>query len=68
MLLSRPTWERLRYGHNMPRELAQSAVAETARLSIENVTRHHPRPANYKAPSRTEQDLRERYESASKDL
>jgi len=68
LLLSRPAWERLRYGHNMPRELAQDAIADTIRLTIRDVEKRFPRPSNYKPQKRTEEELRQIYESASKDL
>lgn len=68
LLISRPAWERLRYGHNMPRELAQDAVAEALRVTIDAVKSKHPRPSSYHAPKRTEEELRQMYESASRDL
>jgi len=68
LLISRPAWERLRYGHNMPRPLAQTAILDTLKATLDSVTSKHPRPKGYQAPKRTEAELRQQYEAASSDL
>jgi len=71
LMLSRPTWERLRYGHNLPRDLAQDAVIEAVNANIDSLTSRYKRPAHVEYPRplvASEDVVKERFASATKEL
>ena|SRR5438105_3955788 len=72
VLLSRPTWQRLRLGHEVPRDVARSAVLDAARGSIDAAQtraggRGGAKPQG-QLPDRSEAALKQRYKGASKKL
>jgi AcrR family transcriptional regulator len=64
LLLSRPAWERLRFGHNLSRDLARSAVLDTLSGLLDLVQSRFPAPKGYKPPEpvvRDEAVIKERF-------
>lgn len=69
LLLARPAWERLRFGHDLSRDEARSAVVDTLAGLLDNVQSRYPRPEGYKPPEpvvRSEAEVRERFKKATK--